>query len=551
MQIISNNAVSHSVVNDNILTYVNSVDEYANFIATMDATAITMLFDIISGYGTWRTYKSAADRNEEFLYSALLPSSIYSKARQFGYNLSRATAPVVTVVYDGTETLTVKTWDKFGTTEQGYSLYYTGKESLTIEKGDSLSLSIGQIGLYSAPAVLIDGMLSISVATTVLSLLDNDSITLSINGFASPLSKMLEEYVIYSSAIDFSLSPAATTIEICDIKNAYGVKGIEDGDVVNITWLETNGYEKVAFLDLKLDERFVFSSFTYYGSDGDSSEKTRQLAPLFFSTIRRAVTPQDHKYVIEASPYILSCFVESDPGVPWVCELSIPDIVTPGAVYSLTLSGNLITYTALSSDTKESVLDYFFGVLSYNTYTFVERLPNSVKLTEKNAKFHMTLEMTDNLLLTTIVEYVKPNCCTANVHYVHSNIKNGQETLSEFEKTKLVEYMSKFKVVGVYIDWIPATSLVKTLDFTITLNDITTSSLVLDEINLLIDSYQYIMGGSFSSSELITSISKISVYTEQEGIIQPIVNVLPTFDLFDCTADQKEYLKFNSTVRII
>jgi hypothetical protein len=176
-----------------------------------------------------------------------------------------------------------------------------------------------------------------------------------------------------------------------------------------------------------------------------------------------------------------------------------------------------------------------------------EKSDHGLKLTEKNAKFHITLEGT-SISYSTIQEWVKPKCCTANIYYAHTNLKHGQDTLTEYEKLMLKDYIEKFKVVGVFPDWIPATPITKDLKATISLIDLSYKEQVLASISDILNEMQFVMGGSFSYPEFITAVSQISVFTEEDSEYLPVVSVTPNQDMFSITVGDKEYLKFNTEI---
>ena len=103
MDLIKNLSASQSKIKADIISFINNNEKYKDFSTNFDSTTVNLFIDILSGYASWSAYKSAANRNETYLYSAVLDSSVFTKAREFGYNLSRAISPKIRVIYNSVD----------------------------------------------------------------------------------------------------------------------------------------------------------------------------------------------------------------------------------------------------------------------------------------------------------------------------------------------------------------------------------------------------------------------------------------------------------------
>lgn len=336
----------------------------------------------------------------------------------------------------------------------------------------------------------------------------------------------------------------------------YQGANIGMSDSIEITWIETNGYKyltqntKVAMNDGF--DGLSLISIQSMGTNGDSLDKIKQLAPLYYTSLRRAVTSLDYKFIFESNEYMASVEIEKDMGVAEQGIISIPDTLVSGDTISVKLGEvYTITYTITDSDTFIKVspeiitvqekLSYLIGITGLAVVSVVD---NNINITINSDARIEYVEIT-NGTYSVIVNGVKPACCTVNVYYIKHNTTDIPILLSDYEQQQIANFMAQYKMVGITMRLIPAVKREYEVKIQVKLTNPSVQTATYEAIRNLLDQYELILGTGFSYGEFLARASQIKIDPDGNGSeITPIVYILPDQVPFNVSGEKDSYLKF-------
>ena len=318
---MNNAKISQEALKKELISLFEQSPNYKDLI--QDGKVISPTLDVfcdnISGFASTIVFQKYLLRGESYIDTANIDSSIFLIARTFGYNINRASAPILQFQYLDTpgketpETLLLINGTTIGTYD-GLDLVYFGPNKL-IEKGDKIDFKIGHFFEASNQKFNFkedDDLVSLQLVPQMLKAIDNKHIQLKIGDKDIAISKQLEDFNIYNKVADYSLDNKSTLLYVYDYNSLFGFK-ITPASTYNISYLETNGALKdfdLSLLQIE-DIRFVFHSFVHSGYDGDTLTKIKKYTNFYYTTLRRAVTDDDYKYIIQTFPMIKTCMVYS------------------------------------------------------------------------------------------------------------------------------------------------------------------------------------------------------------------------------------------------
>ena len=541
--------ISINSIKAGIDDYLKSLANYEEIKDNMPDSTINIIKELIAGYAVYNAHKNQMFREETYLSSAKLESSVHNIAKVFGYYISRKTCPSLKIRYFGVPSISIKAGDILG--EYGnYDVVYFG-EDRTIEKLDDIDVYIGHYNTKDYLVELNDaGEFILELTATLLSAVDDKSLMMYKNGVKIDITKQMEDYVVFNKVVDYSIDPYSTKLFITDQNNRYGIDVLSNSDVITVKNMETDGMLNVIVKDVKLRSDFIYKLVNHYGTDGESVDKIRRLAPLFYSTIRRAVTEMDLTYVSEAHYLIRSAQVERDLGRPRLDRIEILNPVSQAFVVNI----GFMSYTVITDDTatKESALKMIQDKISFNTDITTKLMIDitgvnepHLLITSVDSRDKLVFSYSENIQAYVIDTNEVPSCCTAMIYYVMYSTTNEPISMTEQERLDFQAYLKDVKLVGLRIILVPAR--VEHYDFKVKviLKDSSYYNEVKAKISSILSKYELTLMTTFNYGEALVEISKIKVDNGGE-VLNPVLSVIPNQVVFDIAESKYSYIKFNN-----
>lgn len=542
MNIISNDSISFEQIKANIEDYLKSLNNWEDIKDNLPASNMTIINELIAGFASYVSYKQKMFRDETYLTTAKLPSSIYNIAKTFGYYISRHTVPSVKIKYIGVPTKTMKAGDilgKYG----NYDIIYFGK-NIIIEKLDVIDVFIGIYSETEYTASFKDDSYSIDINPTYLTAIDDNRMQLFVNDIEQEISKDIEDYVVLQKAVDYSYDTSSTKLFISDRANTYGIV-LEDGDMVKLKCLETDGnIENFVIDDISLNNEFLPVELNHDGSNGDDLDKIKRLSPLFYSTLRRMVTEKDHKYIAEANPMIKSASAERDLGTAYKISL---DIQAPyiNTTFQIIIAGTVYEVITDATYTKQMINNAFILKASGNLLTFTTNENELLTITSVDSRYDtVNVTQSANIIQTVVDANVIPACCTVNIFYIKHDTIDEPSFMTMYEQREMANYLNNYKMAGLRIIMIPATVQYLSFKIKIKLTDPFYIDAVRKEILKVLSKYELILDTPFDYGTMMVEVSKISFF-ENSSFVQPILSVIPNQTVFNVAPSKYNYMKFN------
>lgn len=544
--IIKNDSVSFEQIGANIEEYIDSLSNAEEIRTGIQSSNMSLIKNLMAGFGAFVLYNNKQEREETYLSTAVLPSSVYEIASPFGYSINRSDAPIVRIRYMGIPTLTLFPGTILGTYED-LDVVYFGK-SKKIEKLDLIEVYVGRYQELETLSELIDSIYILEIQPIELEAVSRDAIQLSVNDVPQTISRDIEDYIITRDIVDYSPSPYSSKLFITDADNLYGIP-LDSGQRIKVQWLETNGRDTALQLqNVKLDEDYLAVELGSLGTSGDSLEKIKQLAPLLFSTMRRMVTARDHKFITETHPLINSASAFKDPGVPM--RLRVTPTANPESDYTFTLMGVVHSIPPEVSRTLDTLVSQIYiSILDTNPYVYVERQEDYVIISGKSAT-----ESTQGYIfppthfsVVILDAFKKPGCCTVVINYVHSNTTSAPYPLKFIEQQLLVDHLDRYKMVGVTLILTPAKANYQTFKVRLKLVDPDYYNAVKEKIDKILSEYELVLGKDFDYGVALVKISNIELILDSDaGAVKPVLSVVPDQEVYDVEGSVDQYLKFNT-----
>lgn len=279
-----------------------------------EGSAKTMIIDLLAGFASFLQYKYTVARDEAYLYSAKLKSSIYLLASQLGYRVNRNLAPSVEFKYRGSDPFTITSGfeiAKYAHQGEDFSVVYFGSAK-RLNYGDLVDGYVGVFNVISGDFSGSDFAKTVKVECPLTrrdTTVDNTKVRLFINNQEEEVSHVLEDFVILNKVIDFTSVHDTSELWIHNSEKNYG-RPVVPTDEFRIEYLECFGYLSSLNSDLTsnldiINNQFKLERISSFGFDQDSIDKVRTIAPLYSTTLRRMVTHIDHDVLTRSYPGIL------------------------------------------------------------------------------------------------------------------------------------------------------------------------------------------------------------------------------------------------------
>lgn len=552
MNIIDNKSTSFKDIEDNIHDYLSSLENWEDIQDALPGSNLTIITNMLAGYASYLSYKNKMMREETYLTTAKLSTSVYNIAKVFGYTINRHSAPSMDIRYDGFDTLTIKSGDVFGKYND-YEVIYFGVNDI-IEHGEVINVQVGKYVARTETAELINNICELELLPDFLVSIDNQNMHIKVNDIEKDISKLIEDYIVYNKIVEYSHDIFSTKLMIADNTNKYGTP-ISKNDTIDIEYIETDGYDELLTVrNVVIIENWTPIEITHQGSQGDSLEKIKNLAPLYYSTMRRMVTEEDHRYIIEAHPYIKSAFAEREKGISYETIITMdPSGLNDDGVYSFNLGSFYYNYTSISggADTLADVIENLYTKVKRNntltiSFNDTQLIIKSNDARNDNIPKFIYESQTQSFAKNEFqVENIKPQCCTVNVWYIKHDTVTDPITLTYHEQDLLSDYLADFKLVGMRILMAPASVIYKDINIKIKLSE----NIFYDEVKTkflqILNNYELKLNTKFSYGDLLAEVANISIINDGT-LLYPVISIIPNQEIFDISAYKDQYIKFNN-----
>ena len=535
--------ISQKEIKEQIHKFIERELDSNNLIQTLTPATVNIIENIAAGAASFMIYNSMMMKNERFLSTAILHSSIFNLARDYSYNMSRAVSPKLELIYNSTETRIIQEGESLGS-YKGLDAIYFGK-NITVEKGDKVQVSLGKVFKIKERAKLTNESLIYQLEPSILESVDNEQIKLYVNKQPVEISKLVEDFAVWNSVVDFSSSNKATKLMVCDNQFKYG-KYIFENDLIEIIYMETDGYiNNFEMSELKIDEHFLVSKILTNGVKPEPIEKIREIAPLFYTTQRRMVNIKDHIYIATSNPYFKSVGYKKDAGIPLKVKIKVTD--TTKATYVVYIDHIPYTYSKKGDDTKESITANIASLLNHNSQVSIAAEKEVINVTARDSRNETEVEVSESLEKLVTVENKKPPCCSVFLYYVMHNVVDNPITLTPAEEESVADFLEKYKFEGVRIILLPASKITKDIDLTISVTNAKYCNEITARIKEIIAQYELKVETEFLYGDMLAQIAQIEVIDVEDGEVKkPIQYILPNQETFDILPSPDNYIKFGN-----
>jgi hypothetical protein len=333
------NISSFSDIKQELITFIKDNKERYKLLDSFSSSVSTVIIELIAGFLTYLNFKYIRYREESYLHTAKLQSSIYMLSRNFGYRINRNTAPTIKFEYNSDLSITISTGFVLGTVQlkgNTYDITYFG-DTKKLVRG---TIIVGYIGAYKSKTSDFKSfnfdegtvMLYTDPSSDGVSQVDNKLIRIKINDKNVPISTHMEEFVLRNSIIDLTYVDDTAELWIYNLESNYGyviekqfnylleyieTPGFIDfdmNDLTNTALIQTvTTYGNTNYVGTSESVSSLFNSIRFNintdltpieimsnGSNKDSFDKIKATAPLLTVTAKRAVSYEDFSILSKA-----------------------------------------------------------------------------------------------------------------------------------------------------------------------------------------------------------------------------------------------------------
>jgi len=346
---------SFSEIKTSLEEFIADNREQYGLIDTADGSVKTMIIDLLAGFTSFLQYKYVRLREESYLSSAKLDSSVYAIARHFGYRINRATAPKLVAKYSGSANLNLSKGLVVGTMlyrGEILDITYFGNAKV-VSTNAEFEVVLGNYHQQSSTFSTEDFTKTVILSTfknrsdfTV----DNNCVSLTINAQPVDISHDLEDFVTTNATVDLTTLDNTAEIWVTNSDSSYGLT-IQPSDVYKLEYIETPGYQvSIDIAAITTSTDFSIVSVTSLGASGDSAARIKEIVPNYYATFRRMVTLSDHRTILRAFPGILDVFIKKSDYL--CCTIEVTYLVEgSGAIPRV--------YTQSEFNTFTDYIDYY------------------------------------------------------------------------------------------------------------------------------------------------------------------------------------------------
>ena len=440
-------------IKNNLKQFLQGQDTLKDY--NYEGSALSVLLDVLAYNTQYNAYYLNMVANEMFLDTALLRSSVISKAKELNYTPKSAIAPTATVnltvhqVNDSS--LTIPKFTRFlSEAVNGVNYNFVTTDSVTVNTGVNKdvyfpNLEIKQ-GIPASSSFVVNSTTNPSYTFALYDKgIDTTTLTVSVQQSNSNSS-----YEIYTLCPDFTTLDISksntekiyflqesvsnpTTYEIYFGDGIIGNK-LSDGNVVNITYIKTDGTLSAGANNFSLMGSIsgyantTLTSVTSASTGGDieSIQSIKFQAPKSYATQGRAVTSDDYVTIIQQNKLGYSF----DSVSVWGGEKNDPPVY--GQVFiALKPSGAY----ALTDTQKQRLINEVIKPISVITVepTIVEPDYNYIKVNTNvnfdSKKTNLTSNQIQNLVKSAINNFSTSTLNTFNSTFVAPDLSTSIQSV--------------------------------------------------------------------------------------------------------------------------
>jgi hypothetical protein len=530
MEMINLEHIDYGSIRDDIDKYLKSLSTYSEITSVLNSSNLELLKNIVAGYATYVSYKTRMNRQESYIDTAQLESSLFFLFKMYGYNVKRYTSPKIRLKYNDVSTIPLNYGDILGHYND-YDIIYNG-DFRKIEKGDYI---------YACIAKIKEEKLDFNNDELVYNLKPEElksieEVRVIINDKLIKPSRDPEDFIIYNKPVEFSSSFYDCELFVRDRKSGYGIK--EEISSLEVLKMETNGEENIDILNINVD-KFLVMNIEHNGSFGEDLEKAKKIVPLYYQTMRRAVTIRDYLYILKSFYLFKDVFVKKDEGVPLTYNVTLSDNFT-GKDLKLNVYGNIYSFNFPAGTTKDDAYDQIITVIKDSSMVDVSKNKSSkggILMAEYDARLRDFSVTSGNEEFNIVIEKdrVEPLCCTMLCYYILEKTKDDYILLSQEERKEVSSYIDRYKTGSVI--FIPAKKKSFNIDLIIDSNNFDVAKKKIED---LLKEYELQLQINFYYGDFLAKV----------GEIEEVKYVIPNQEPFDIELDGTFYIKFETNIKI-
>jgi len=341
-------------IKTNLKTYLKGQSEFSDY--NFEGSGLSVLIDALAYNTHYLAMNANFAINETFLDSAILRSSIVSRAKELGYTPRSARAPMalveIAVNAPNRANLTLEKGTKFTSTANGRSYGFIVNESITTTQRNGY-LRFVNIPIYEGTLVTTKYTVDYNNPDKRYLLTSDraDTTTLKVTVQNSNVDTTTEVYSLATEITDVGETSTVYFLQESDdgkfeIYFGDGVVGkkLEDGNIVVMEYIvtnksEANGANVFSSTSVGGENNVTISTLQQAtgGAEPETIQSIKYYAPLNYSAQNRAVTAYDYKAIL---PRI---YPNVDSIQVWGGEDNDPPVYGNVYISILPLSGSVLT----------------------------------------------------------------------------------------------------------------------------------------------------------------------------------------------------------------
>ena len=332
--------------------FLSNQNEFKDY--DFEGSSMAILLDLLAYNTHYLAYNANFVANEMFMDTAQLRSSVASLAKLVGYTPNSARSPIADlklVINDGTgATITIPAGTKFATTVDGLTYTFVSIADKTIQPVDGIytcqSLEVYE-GTYVSYNYTFDSSDIDQRFLIPSDRADSTTISVAVQNSASDTTSNTYTKATSITELDgtskvFFLQEAEDgQFEIYFGDGVIG-KALEDGNIVNISYVVTNKTEANGATSFSLsgsisgfnDVTLTVNSSAQGGGEPETLQSIKTNASNFYSAQDRAVTTEDYKTKVKqlyANTQSVSAWGGEDNDVPFYGRVYLSILPTSGS----------------------------------------------------------------------------------------------------------------------------------------------------------------------------------------------------------------------------
>ena len=318
-------ANSYPDIRKEIVKFVEQNKSKYPILSQYPNTISNQLIDMLSAAVTFNNYKYEKNRQETYISTAKLASSIYERAKELSYNIHRKSCPIVR--FTVTKDINLFMGQVVGTLQSkgvNYDIVYFGVDKY-YKEGSIVDMCIGKYKEYNLSVNEKDYKKSITftINPTIDGWqIDNLHMILLINNKLYDITKIMEDYMIKEVATEMTTKEGGVEVWIGEHndKVKYGIP-INFNDQIKLCYMETYGKDSNIFNIVKNNQLSIVNNINIHlaepvlifeGYNEDELSKITRLSRLLYMTAKRAVTLRDHEIIANNFPLIHDSYAIND-----------------------------------------------------------------------------------------------------------------------------------------------------------------------------------------------------------------------------------------------